>query len=675
MLDELGIRLQVGLQVDDPFVAQPIQRRLDRAEILLPDRHTRRLENPPIPFLAPGQRHAIPMSGREVDEGADRAARPPLLVHQGHGVFEQSDGPSIVVDDVELELAHFRPFARRDLHRQLIVRHLCAVGAENAEVGRALRFRRRLGGVRVGRQAEGPGEGAVDADAAALRVGRDADADWQHVQERLLLEHVPGELTIGFCQPLLPLFGAGLGLPQRQFRAFAVRDIDADSVERPRPSVVVVHGASASLHPSPFAAAGLEPELDDVIGSVRDGLVHHSPHGGTILRVDEVEEPCLRAVEPARLQAEDLLELAAPPDFVGREVPRPRAHGAAAHRQRQHVAALAQIVGTIAQRRFETLAVGHRRAQEQPGRREHAHEYLELDQAVVEILACERAAALARMPDRDCRRAQDDERGHRQPAAHGRTNHQREDCVLDGVRTQAEQLPEHQLRQENRAGDEQGCPQRLLSRPLVPRDGQDRRRDDDGAEGVAEPPIEPELEELRPLLNPCGAQRDDADRGADGGAERRRDDQEPEDVGNPAEWEGEAGEPAQHPHGEHCLESVARRNDEGGPDRRAGPRVREKRTRPHRRPETEAAEQQRGERNSRRRPDRRDLLGDDCELEADPGGGEVRQRHGGANRRRPEPRTGGSVRRRWGRPFQELPSSSRRIPTGGAVSGRASCMS
>ena len=128
VFDELGIRLQVGLQVDNPLVAQPIQRRLDRAEILLPDRHTRRLENPSIPFLAPGQRHAIPMSGGEVDERADRAARPPMLVHQGHGVFEQSDGPSIVVHDVELELAHFRPFARRDLHRQLIVGHLCAVG-------------------------------------------------------------------------------------------------------------------------------------------------------------------------------------------------------------------------------------------------------------------------------------------------------------------------------------------------------------------------------------------------------------------------------------------------------------------------------------------------------------------------------------------------------------------
>ena len=273
-----------------------------------------------------------------------------------------------------------------------------------------------------GGRAEGPGEGAVDADAAALRVGRDADADWQHVQERLLLEHVPGELTIGFCQPLLPLFSAGLGLLQRQFRAFAIRDIDADSVERARPSVVVVDGASASLHPSPFAAAGLEPELDDVIGSVRDGLVDHSPHGGTIFRVDEVEEPCLRAVEPARLQAEDLLELAAPPDFVGREVARPRTHGAAAHRQRQHVAALAQIVGTVAQRRFETLAVGHRRAQEQTGRREHAHEYLELDQAVVEILAGERAAALARMPDRYCPTRS--ERRARSPATRRSRPHQ-----------------------------------------------------------------------------------------------------------------------------------------------------------------------------------------------------------------------------------------------------------
>ena len=140
VFDELGIRLQVGLQVDDPLRRRSrIQRRLDRAEILLPERHTRRLENPPIPFFAPGQRHAIPMSGGEVDERADRAARPPLLVHQGHGVFEQSDGPSIVVHDVELELAHFCPLARRDLHRQLIVRHLCAVGGEDPEVGRALR--------------------------------------------------------------------------------------------------------------------------------------------------------------------------------------------------------------------------------------------------------------------------------------------------------------------------------------------------------------------------------------------------------------------------------------------------------------------------------------------------------------------------------------------------------
>ena len=51
-----------------------------------------------------------------------------------------------------------------------------------------------------------------------------------------------------------------------------------------------------------------------------DGFVHDFPHGGTILRVNELKESGFGVVEPAWLQAEDLLELSAPPDSIGRQI-------------------------------------------------------------------------------------------------------------------------------------------------------------------------------------------------------------------------------------------------------------------------------------------------------------------------------------------------------------------
>ena len=140
-------------------------------------------------------------------------------------------------------------------------------------------------------------------------------------------------------QPLGVGVGGGARGGQGGIGFASLGDVDAEAMEPERRAVFVVDRASAPVHPAPAAVRVTEPELDDVVRSGGEGAGDRRLDTIAIVRMHEGEEPGLGAREAIRGQAEDLLEFAAPPDFVGRQVARPRAHPAGPHRQRQHVAA------------------------------------------------------------------------------------------------------------------------------------------------------------------------------------------------------------------------------------------------------------------------------------------------------------------------------------------------
>src|SRR5262249_40281107 len=103
----------------------------------------------------------------------------------------------------------------------------------------------------------------------------------------------------------------------------------------------------------------VEPELDREIRVAVNRVLDRERDGRALGLVDEREELGIALVERAGLDAEDLLELAAPPRLAVREVARPGPHLAAAHGEREHVATLLrQIVVTAHLLRASRLAFG-----------------------------------------------------------------------------------------------------------------------------------------------------------------------------------------------------------------------------------------------------------------------------------------------------------------------------
>ena len=126
------------------------------------------------------------------------------------------------------------------------------------------------------------------------------------------------------------------------------------------------------------------------------------------------------------------------------------------------------------------------------------------------------------VPDRHDGRSQDNRRADRRPADQRRGDHKREHDVFDRVCSEAEQRTERELGDDERRSDERGELQDVV--PLQSRSacqGEDRRRDNQRAERIAEPPVKPQRGKALPRLNASGTERCRADRGAHRG---RRDD-------------------------------------------------------------------------------------------------------------------------------------------------------
>ena len=186
-----------------------------------------------------------------------------------------------------------------------------------------------------------PGDGFVRRNAEDLREAR---RERHQVAVRVPTPVTQPSGRHGQVEPRGGGIGAGSRGGKRGFGFLALRDVDAEPVQPQRRAVFAVHRAPAPVHPPHLATGVAEAELDDVVAVVPDCRGHGGLDPRPVVRVHECQEAGLRARESAGGQAEDLFEFATPPHDAGREVARPGAHAPAAHRQREHIAALAQRV-------------------------------------------------------------------------------------------------------------------------------------------------------------------------------------------------------------------------------------------------------------------------------------------------------------------------------------------
>ena len=220
--------------------------------------------------LAEGDEQAFPLrldlpALRDVQERADAAARPPLLVEQRRHALEQlQDGP-VVEDDVDLHVALGDAPGRRGLHRQLVDPKFPAV-AVDLEIPGPLVLGRRQRRVRAPGKPKQLRQQGIHPDRLAGRVFGDADADRQDLDQGHQFGRAAFQRLIEATDLLLrPLpLGDVLGDVAEPIAAVGVttdvRDHDAQPADGAvvRVAVLEQHGMLQPL----AAPVGRDPGLD-----------------------------------------------------------------------------------------------------------------------------------------------------------------------------------------------------------------------------------------------------------------------------------------------------------------------------------------------------------------------------------------------------------------------------
>ena len=164
------------------------------------------------------------------------------------------------------------------------------------------------------------------------------------------------------------------------------------------------------------------------------------------------------------------------------------------------------------------------------------------------------------------------------------------------------------------------------SEPRSGAPGQDDRRDEQVARGIAHPPRPPERSKRRPRLEPADAQTGDADRRAHGGAHQRAAHDQPERIAKPVRRVARPDEATHDKRRSDGFEGVARGDAEGHERRLVVGDVRDEGAEKHAGPRVDAQDDERGERQSGRRPDERHLIGGVRHREAEPRGNDIDRR-------------------------------------------------
>src|SRR5579884_828428 len=143
--------------------------------------------------------------------------------------------------------------------------------------------------------------------------------------------------------------------------------------------------------------------------------------------------------------------------------------------------------------------------------------------------------------------------------------------------SQAEHKGAHQpqtRQQEDSLGDPQWLTQDMVARGP----GQQGGGDDEGANGIAEPPILPQVCIAGPGLYRSQAQAGDAERRADGRGKASGKEDQAQYVAQALWWNAKAGQPAQQPGPEESLQGVADRNATGDQGRFVDGRIGQERS-------------------------------------------------------------------------------------------------
>ncbi len=226
----------------------------------------------------------------------------------------------------------------------------------------------------------------------------------------------------------------------------------------------------------------------------------------------------------------------------------------------------------------------------------------------------------ARGRDREARR-----RRHARPAAQPRPHEHREDWIQKRI-APAEHDEDHdrECRQKRRPLTWPGGP---AQRPGTAEPRQDHRSDQGHSRGVAEAPGQPAARRVGAGDGSSGQHG----RGPDRRRERRaHDGREQERAHVPGTVERVAdSDPAQQPEGGEAFERIPDADPHGRERRNVRQPVRQERADEDAGPEGRAAQQERGQSDSRRGPDRGDVVHGEVEAEADPGHGEVHARQDG----------------------------------------------
>ena len=141
----------------------------------------------------------------DVEERADGAARPAVVVEQRRRVLEQRDARAVGAVDVHFHAAHRQPGPRRPLQRQLLGGQRGAIGPGDAHRN-AVGGVRRLRDVSAGRHPQHLGQRPIGHDATAVDVLGDAQADRRLLEQR---GEVAGPALRVAGQPILRLPGLG----------------------------------------------------------------------------------------------------------------------------------------------------------------------------------------------------------------------------------------------------------------------------------------------------------------------------------------------------------------------------------------------------------------------------------------------------------------------------------
>ncbi len=276
------------------------------------------------------------------------------------------------------------------------------------------------------------------------------------------------------------------------------------------------------------------------------------------------------------------------------------------------------------------VAIGDRRAEQQARGGHDAEERLQQHQPLIAAPGGVRAKTMNGAPERNRRRQQVGEGRAGNAESNCRPDQKREDEVFQRIGRRAVEAPrEHHQARDGERGDERadldGVAPRHLARARLER--QHRRDDEQVARGIAQPPCPPERAKRRPRLQPAGAQARHADRGADGRARERAQRDNPERAAKPAPRDRRADVAANEPRRDDRFERVADGDAECdccGFMRRD---VREERAEKNARPDVGAKQQQRGERQTGRRPHERHLFGRERHREAELRGNHIHDGH------------------------------------------------